>query len=107
MSDSRPFAAMFRNQGGPAWLSRRMEVDDIIGEGRLTMAEDRLVIPEAHAISSDIEVGMKAVIEEAGNTGVIYFRYKKLNALLKVNEGKRNLDLIGAREKYEKYTVDP
>ena len=67
----------------------------------------RLVVPEAHAISSDNEVGMKAVLEEAGNTGMIYFRYKKLNALLKVNEGKRNLDLIGAREKYEEYTVDP
>jgi hypothetical protein len=34
---------------------------------------------------------------------MIYARYKKLDAVIKVSGGKRNIDLIRARGKYDDY----
>jgi hypothetical protein len=46
---------------------------------------------------------MKALITGTDRDGVIYFRYKKFDGVLKVRDGKRNLDVIGALKKYEEY----
>jgi len=37
----------------------------------------------------------------------IYLRDKKADFLLKIRDGKMNLDIIKAREKYEQYQVNP
>ena len=80
-------------------------VQDISGNAELSLADERLVIPHAHAISDNIEMGAKGVIAEPANNGVIYLRYKKLGAILKVTDGKRNVDIINARKKYDEYRV--
>ena len=49
---------------------------------------------------------MKAEIGgENGNNGRLYLQYKKLDVLLKILNGERNLDIIGARRKYDEYEV--
>ena len=49
---------------------------------------------------------MKAEIGGAeGNNGRIYLKYKKLDVVLKILNGDRNLDIIKAREKYDEYEV--
>lgn len=105
ISDSRPVVALFRNQDGwrPEFLANMMTLEDIEGTGEVQMAGNRTVIPYAHVISDNAEAGLKAVMEGERSDGVIYFRYKKLDALLKVRDGKRNLDIIKAREKYDEY----
>ena len=40
-----------------------------------------------------------------GNNGRIYLQYKKLDAVLKILNGERNLDIIGARQKYDEYEI--
>jgi hypothetical protein len=108
-SDSRPIVAMFKNQDGwrPDFLSRMMTVEDIEGSARMEMANERVEIPHAHAISDHIEVGAKAVITEQNRDGVIYFRYKKADALLKITDGKKKLELFKVREKYDNYQLPP
>jgi hypothetical protein len=108
-SDSRPIVAMFKNQEGwrPAFLSKMMTVEDIEGSAKIVMANERVEIPHAHAISDNIEVGAKAVITEQNRDGVIYFRYKKADALLKITDGKKRLDIFKVREKYENYQLPP
>lgn len=108
-SDSRPIVAMFKNQEGwrPAFLSKMMTVEDIEGSAKIVMANERVEIPHAHAISDHIEVGAKAVITEQNRDGVIYFRYKKADALLKITDGKKRLDIFKVREKYENYQLPP
>ena len=107
LSDSRPLVAMFQNQDGwrPEFLARMMTLEDIAGKGALQMADDRIVIPFAHVTSDNAEAGMKGVISETSSDGVIYFRYKKFDALLKIRDGKRNLDIIRPLRKYEEYNV--
>ena len=101
MSDSRPIVALFRNQEGwrPEFIANMMTTEDIAGTASMNMANNRIEIPEARVISDKMEAGMKAVIESENRNGVIYLRYKKLDALLKIKDGKKNLDLIKVKEK--------
>ena len=105
VSDSRPIVAMFQNQEGwrPEFLARMMTLEDIEGTGEMSMANRQIVIPFAHLTSDNAEAGMKALISETNRDGVIYFRYKKFDGILKIRDGKRNLDVIGALKKYEEY----
>ena len=105
ISDTRPIVAMYRNQDGwrPEFLARMMTLEDITGEGELKMANDRIVIPYAHVLSDNAEAGFKGVISEQTRDGVIFFRYKKFNTLLKIRDGKKNLDLIRVRKKFDEY----
>ena len=105
ISDSRPIVAMFKNQEGwrPEFLARMMTLEDIEGTGEMKMANEQIVIPFTHLTSDNAEAGMKAVISGEHSDGVIFFRYKKFNGLLKIKDGKRNFDIINARKKYEKY----
>jgi hypothetical protein len=107
MSDSRPIVAMFKNQEGwrPEFLAKMMTVEDIEGSARMDMANERVIIPFAHAISDNIEVGAKAMVTEQSRDGVIYFRYKKADALLRISGGKKNLDIIRVRKKFDEYQV--
>ena len=105
VSDSRPIVAMFQNQDGwrPEFLARMMTLEDIEGTGEMSMANRQIVIPFAHLTSDNAEAGMKALISETNKDGVIYFLYKKFDGILKIRDGKRNLDVIGALKKYEEY----
>ena len=109
MSDSRPIVAMFQNQEGwrPDFLARMITIEDIEGTARVAMANERVVIPHAHAISDNIEVEAKGVITAESRNGVVYMRYKKADALLKINNGKKNLDIFRVRESFEDYRVPP
>jgi hypothetical protein len=106
-SDSRPIVALFKNQEGwrPEFLTRMLTVEDISGNARVEMADDRMEIPGARAESDNIEVGAKAVISPETRDGVVYLRYKKADALLRIVNGKRKLDLIKVREKFDQYQL--
>ena len=47
------------------------------------------------------------MLENGSSEGRIYIKYKKFDALLKLKDGKKNLDLIGVRKKYDEYEVIP
>lgn len=107
MSDSRPIVAMFSNQGWrPKFLTDMMTVEDIKGKANINMADGRIVIPLAKASGDTMEVDARAVITEQSSNGMVYFRYKKFDALLKIKDGKKNLDIIKPLEKYQAYTVE-
>ena len=106
ISDSRPIVAMFDNQGyRPKWLSGMLTLEDISGKARLEVADHAMVIPMARVISDKAEVAAKARIAGESRDGVIYARYNKLDALLRITAGKRNLDVIKVREKFDNYVV--
>jgi hypothetical protein len=106
-SDSRPFVAMFRNRDGwqPKFLANAMTLEDIVGNALLEVAENRLIIPEAYVTSDNAEAGMKAVFSGQGEDGVAYFKYKKLDAILMLKNGDRNIDILKARQKYDGYSI--
>jgi hypothetical protein len=102
--DSKPIVAMFKNQGRkPGWLLNMLTVKDIEGTAKVAIANEQIVISLAHAISDNIEVGAKGSISKQANDGVVYARYKKLDAVIKISDGEKNVDLIRAREKYDDY----
>jgi hypothetical protein len=107
MSDSRPIVAMFRNQDGwrPEFLTGMMTVEDIEGTAQMAMANERVVIPLAHATSDNIEVSAKGVIAGETRDGVIYFRYKDAEALLKIRGGRKSLAIFGVRKKFDDYRI--
>ena len=109
-SDSRPIVALFRNQDGwrPEFLANAMTVEGIEGDAVMTMENNLILIPKAWVTSDNIQAGMKAEIgRPEGNNGRIYLKYKKLDVVLKILNGDRNLDIIKAREKYDEYEVSP
>jgi len=104
MTDSRPFVAMMANKKGKeGWLGKAMTIDDINGKLNLRMKDQTIVIPYAFAASDKIDVGAKGIITLDRNDCVLYARFKKLHGLLKISNGKRNLDILKAREKFDEY----
>jgi len=106
ISDSRPIVAMFGNQGyRPKWLSGMLTLEDISGKARMEVADNAMVIPMAQVISDKAELAAKARIAGESRDGVIYARYKNLDALLRIADGKKNLQVIRVREKFDNYVV--
>ena len=104
MTDSRPIVAMLGNQKDrPKWVTNMMLVEDIEGRIELEAANDQIVIPYAFIDSDNIDFGAKGVIDETLHNGVIYARYKKLDLLVKISDGKKNIDLFRAKEKFDEY----
>ena len=104
MTDSKPIVAALANQRGKhGWLEKALTIDDVQGEAKIDMAQNRLIIPYAFATSDKIDVGAKGVITADQRNGVLYVRYRKLHGILKINDGKRNLDIFNAREKFDQF----
>ena len=106
MTDSRPIVAMLGNQKNrPQWIKNMLTVEDISGNVELDFVSGRLAIPNAFMNSDNIEFGAKGIIDKGQQDGMIYARYKKLDIVVKISEGKKNIDLIRARGKYDEYQL--
>ena len=81
------------------------QIEDVKGVVRLDMAENRILIPKAFIDSEKIDIGAKAIIKDDLSDGVIYARYKKLDFVVKFKDGKRNIDLLHARGKFDEYQL--
>mgnify|MGYP001812400622 FL=1 len=107
MSDSMPIVSMLANKRGKhGWLEKALTIDDMKGDVRMQMANRQVVVPYAFAGSEKIDVGAKAIISEDNRNGVVYVRFRKLHGILKVVDGKRNVDVLKAREKFDNYSTD-
>jgi hypothetical protein len=108
IKDSRPIVAMFANaKGEKKWLEKLLTIEDIQGTATVTLEQRQLTIPHAFSGSDKIDVGAKGIIDEQNVDGIFYARFRKLDAVLKVNNGKRNLDVLGARKKFDNYSTRP
>ncbi len=104
MNNSKPIVAVIANQRGKhGWLEKALTIDDVNGEAFVNMEQDRIVIPYAFATSDKIDIGAKGVITADKRNGVLYVRYRKLHGILKINDGKRNLDVLNARDKFDEF----
>jgi len=104
MTDSRPIVAMMGNRKDrPKWVTNMLVIEDVEGEMELDMANDQIIIPYAFIDSDNIDFGAKGVIDETLHNGIVYARYKKLDIVVKISEGKKNIDLIRARGKFDEY----
>lgn len=104
MTDSRPFVAMMANhKGKEGWLGKALTVEDVKGEAMLQMKNNNMVIPLAYASSEKIGVGAKGLINADAREGIFYVRFRKLDGILKMRNGKRNIDILKAREKFDQY----
>ena len=106
MTDSRPIVAMLGNQKErPAWVKKMLTIEDVNGTVALDFVNPRLIIPTASMVSDNIELGAKGVIGKGLRTGLIYARYKKLDFVVKFSDGKRKIDLLRARRKFDEYQL--
>ena len=104
MTDSRPIVAMLGNRKErPKWVTNMLTIEDIEGRVELEAANHQIVIPYAFIDSDNIDFGAKGVINETLHNGVVYARYKKLDLLVKISDGKKNIDLIRAKNKFDEY----
>lgn len=107
MTDSIPLVSMLANHRGKhGWLENALTVDDVAGNFDLRVADEQIVVPYAFAGSDNIDVGAKAIISEQQRNGRVFVRYKALKGLLKVDDGKRNIDILNAREKFDEYSTE-
>jgi hypothetical protein len=106
MTDTRPIVAMLGNQrNSPGWIKRMLTVENVNGTMALDFVNPRLTIPTASMDSDNIELGAKGVIDKDLRNGIVYARYKKLDIVVKFSDGKRNIDLLGARRKFDAYQM--
>ena len=71
------------------------------------MSDDRITIPHAQLTSENIDVGARVVITAEVDDGVLYARYKKLEALVTITDGKKKLVLVKPLEKFKAYRIEP
>ena len=69
----------------------------------MNLKDNRITIPYAFASSDKIDVGAKGIIDAQHREGVVYARYKKLKGLMKIENGKRNFDIFGAKKSFDAY----
>jgi hypothetical protein len=106
VSDTRPLVALFKNRSRtPKWLSNMMSVKNLGGEAEMTLSEGILRVPLAYVDSEKAEVGIKATFYEGEREGMVYARYKKVDTLVKRFNGKRDVDIIKSRKKFEEYVL--
>lgn len=105
VSDSRPLSALFINHGGPRWIARRLTVDSLKGELQLQLDNKDLYVPTANLAAPELEFGFKGVIAKPDRQGMLYLRYKKLDALLNFQGTERDIVVIRALKKYQDYSV--
>ena len=98
-SDSRPIVALFRNQDGwrPEFLAKALTVEEIAGDASMTMDNHLILIQEEWLASDNIQAVKKAeIVGVEGNNGRIDQKNKKLDEVLKILNGEKNLDSIRA-----------
>jgi len=106
--DSRPIVAMFANaRGEHKWLEKLLTIEDIQGTATATLEQQQLTIPYAFSGSDKIDIGAKGIIDKQNVDGIFYARFRKLDAVLKINNGKRNLDVLGAKKKFDNHSTRP
>jgi hypothetical protein len=104
IKDSRPFVAIFSNEKGQyKWLEKMLTVEDIQGRAELSLENDQLVIPHAFVSSDHVDAGAKGIMDADRKDGVFYARFRKLDAVLKIKKGERNIDVMGARKTFTEY----
>jgi hypothetical protein len=106
IKDSRPLVAMFSNEKGEhPWLEKMLTIENVSGNATMDLEKEQLLVPHAFAGSDKIDVGVKGNMNSQGAEGVFYARFRKLDALLKIHDGKRNLDILRARKKFDEYST--
>ena len=106
MSDTRPLVVFIDNRNAPPkWISNLMTVKDLAGEAEMQLSEGRLTIPMAFVDSEKAEVAVKGEFYRGDRNGVVYARLRKIDALLRRVDGKRKVDLIKSREKFDAYQL--
>ena len=106
VSDTRPLVTFFDNRNKPPkWLSNMMAVKNLAGEAELEVSDSAIRIPLAYVDSEKAEVGVKGVIANGDRSGLVFARFKKFSTLLKRFDGKRNVDIIKPRAKFDQYQI--
>ena len=82
-----------------------MAVKNLEGEAEMEISDGAIRIPLAYVDSEKAEVGVKGVIENGERSGMVFARFKKLSTLLKRFDGKRNVDIIKPRAKFDRYQI--
>ena len=105
IKDTRPLVAILSNQREKhGWLSKLLTIEDIQGTANINIEQGEIVIPYAFFSSDKVDLGAKGIINEENNNGVFYVRFKKLKGLLKIENGKRNFDIIGVKKQFDEYS---
>ena len=106
VSDTRPLVTLFKNRSRtPKWLANMMSVKNLAGEAEMSLSGGKFRVPLAYVDSEKAEVGIKATFFEGEREGMVYARYKKLDTLVKRFNGKRDVDIIKSRKKFEEYVL--
>jgi hypothetical protein len=53
--------------------------------------------------SDKIDVGAKGLAGESGREGIFFARFRRLSGIMKVKDGEKNFDILGARKKFDAY----
>ena len=106
IKDSRPVVAMMDNKKEKHnWMSKMMTIEDINGKATVNMAHNVITFPYAFVKSDKIDIGAKGIISPALRDGVFYLRYKGLKLLLKMRNGKKNLDIFHVEKTFNNYVI--
>ena len=106
IKDSRPIVAMIDNKREKhGFVSKILTVKDIKGTATLNMANNVIIFPDVYLKSDKIDLGAKGIISPTIRDGMFFLRYKKIKALLKIRDGKKNFDIFGVQKTFDNYVI--
>ena len=106
IKDSRPVVAMLDNKKEKHnWMSKLMTIEDINGKATVNMSNNVITFPYAFVKSDKIDIGAKGIISPTLRDGIFYLRFKGLKMLLKMRNGKKNLDIFHVEKTFDNYVI--
>ena len=106
IKDSRPVVAMMDNKKEKHnWMSKLMTIEDIKGKATVNMSNNVITFPYVFVKSDKIDIGAKGIISPTLRDGVFYLRFKGLKILLKMKNGKKNLDIFHVQKTFDEYVI--
>ena len=84
-----------------------MTIEDLKGQARLQLGEGRWVVPQAEFSGEALTLTGRGRFGGGDGDGRLLLRYKRAAALLKLDAGRKRLDLLRPAQKYEAFEVTP
>jgi hypothetical protein len=104
LRDTRPLVELLaREKKLVRWVGHWLVIPDVHGTARVEMGSGGLWLDPVEIDGEHFELDARLHVDETLEEGLFYIRFHKLSLGLAVEDGRRDLDFLNAREWYDRH----